>query len=83
MQANILYEVELYEVSPVLHGANQLTGTISVKNDSGKSDTIERAVFASGPMQEAVNVTPIASRENNTEDDLLQKISSELEKRTA
>jgi len=32
-QANILYEVELYEVSPVLHGANQLTGTISVKAD--------------------------------------------------
>jgi HK97 family phage prohead protease len=32
-QANILYEVELYEVSPVLHGANQLTGTISVKGD--------------------------------------------------
>ena len=32
-QANILYEVELYEVSPVLHGANQLTGTISVKSD--------------------------------------------------
>ena len=33
MQANILYEVELYEVSPVLHGANQLTGTISVKSE--------------------------------------------------
>lgn len=33
-QANILKEVELYEVSPVLHGANQLTGTISVKDDS-------------------------------------------------
>lgn len=33
IQANILYEVELYEVSPVLHGANQLTGTISVKSD--------------------------------------------------
>ena len=32
-QANILREVELYECSPVLHGANQLTGTISVKND--------------------------------------------------
>ena len=30
-QANILHEVELYECSPVLHGANQLTGTISVK----------------------------------------------------
>jgi HK97 family phage prohead protease len=33
MQANVLKEVELYEVSPVLHGANQLTGTISVKSD--------------------------------------------------
>ncbi len=32
-QANILSEVELYEVSPVLHGANQLTGTISIKAD--------------------------------------------------
>ncbi len=30
-QANVLKEVELYEVSPVLHGANQLTGTLSVK----------------------------------------------------
>ena len=30
-QANLLREVELYEVSPVLHGANQLTGTISIK----------------------------------------------------
>lgn len=33
MQANILKEVELYEVSPVLHGANQLTATISVKSE--------------------------------------------------
>lgn len=33
LQANILKEVELYEVSPVLHGANQLTGTISIKGD--------------------------------------------------
>lgn len=32
-QANVLKEVELYEVSPVLHGANQMTGTISVKDD--------------------------------------------------
>lgn len=31
-QANLLKEVELYEISPVLHGANQLTGTISVKD---------------------------------------------------
>jgi len=35
-QANVLREVELYELSPVLHGANQLTGTISVKSDSEK-----------------------------------------------
>ena len=33
-QANVLKEVELYEISPVLHGANQLTGTISVKDDN-------------------------------------------------
>ena len=32
-QANVLKEVELYEVSPVLHGANQLTGTLSVKDN--------------------------------------------------
>ena len=32
-QANLLKEVELYEVSPVLHGANQLTATISIKSD--------------------------------------------------
>jgi HK97 family phage prohead protease len=34
-QANVIYELELYEVSPVLHGANQLTGTISVKSEEG------------------------------------------------
>jgi HK97 family phage prohead protease len=38
IQANILKEVELYEVSPVLHGANQLTGTISVKSDENYED---------------------------------------------
>lgn len=38
LQANILKEVELYEVSPVLHGANQLTGTISVKSDEMVDD---------------------------------------------
>jgi HK97 family phage prohead protease len=32
-QANVIFELELYEVSPVLHGANQLTGTISVKSE--------------------------------------------------
>lgn len=37
-QANVLKEVELYEVSPVLHGANQLTGTISIKADDPLRD---------------------------------------------
>jgi HK97 family phage prohead protease len=37
-QANVLKEVELYEVSPVLHGANQLTGTISIKSDQALLD---------------------------------------------
>lgn len=40
--ANLLKEVELYEVSPVLHGANQLTGTISVKADSIDTETKEQ-----------------------------------------
>lgn len=35
-QANILKEVELYEVSPVLHGANQLTATISIKSEKAE-----------------------------------------------
>jgi HK97 family phage prohead protease len=37
-QANLLKEVELYEVSPVLHGANQLTGTISIKSDEAVNE---------------------------------------------
>jgi HK97 family phage prohead protease len=37
-QANLLREVELYEVSPVLHGANQLTSTISIKSDEPLRD---------------------------------------------
>ncbi len=36
-QANLLKEVELYEVSPVLHGANQLTATLSIKADDQES----------------------------------------------
>ena len=43
VKANRLQEVELFEVSPVLHGANQLTGTVSVK-------TIEEIVDEKGGM---------------------------------
>jgi HK97 family phage prohead protease len=38
-QANLLKEVELYEVSPVLHGANQLTATISIKSEDQLMET--------------------------------------------
>lgn len=61
LQANILREVELYEVSPVLHGANQLTGTISVKSDEGEKcgspmgmPTMSPAALFGGP-------SPVAS----------------------
>jgi HK97 family phage prohead protease len=37
-QANVLKKVELYEASPVLHGANQLTGTISIKSVEGQDN---------------------------------------------
>ena len=43
VKANRLQEVELFEVSPVLHGANQLTGTVSVK-------TVEEIVDEKGGM---------------------------------
>ena len=32
-QANLLKVLELFEVSPVLHGANQLTATVSIKSE--------------------------------------------------
>ncbi len=38
MKANVLKELELYEVSPVLHGANGMTSTISIKSDSIESE---------------------------------------------
>lgn len=47
-RANLLHEVELYEVSPVLHGANQLTGTISVKDGE-----IEKYRFEAAQPQDA------------------------------
>lgn len=65
-QANILYEVELYEVSPVLHGANQLTGTISVKN-------AEKGGTAVMPMP--------SGPEDMPEGDIQRKLKEELEAR--
>jgi len=48
--ANLLKEVELYEVSPVLHGANQLTGTISIKADEAETQTKEGQEKAGKPV---------------------------------
>lgn len=42
-QANLLKEVELYEVSPVLHGANQLTATLSIKSANQIDDYDEKS----------------------------------------
>jgi HK97 family phage prohead protease len=50
-QANLLREVELYEVSPVLHGANQLTSTISIKSDESIRERDEDADYT-GPRGE-------------------------------
>lgn len=44
-QANMLKEVELYEVSPVLHGANQLTATISIKSEKQDSSKNQLTSF--------------------------------------
>ena len=83
MQANILYEVELYEVSPVLHGANQLTGTISVKGEEIGYDTMEQ-ISTGMPIQQAVNVRPVNMPAPPDEDaeNISQKLALELEKRT-
>ena len=83
MQANVLYEVELYEVSPVLHGANQLTGTISVKGEEIGYDTMER-MPTDMPTQQALSVRPINTPTSMGDqgEDISQKLMLELEKRT-
>ena len=62
LQANILKEVELYEVSPVLHGANQLTGTISIKGDEkGHMPVIPMSGMGMQMMPEMPRIVVIAS----------------------
>jgi len=58
MQANILKELELYEVSPVLHGANQLTSTLSIKSAvanlmTDKKDAEDNG-FSTDPFKKAI-----------------------------
>ena len=57
MQANILYEVELYEVSPVLHGANQLTGTISIKSEEQPASVLVNEQ----PTIDSLNINELSS----------------------
>jgi HK97 family phage prohead protease len=68
LQANILKELELYEVSPVLHGANQLTSTLSVKNDKGGDMRIGMPVVEGRPILDA--------EESDLRDSLLRIVST-------
>ena len=63
-QANILRSVELYEVSPVLHGANQLTGTISIKADEmGTKATVGQQAGTVGSRTGAPGATAQGSQD--------------------
>ena len=63
-QANILKSVELYEVSPVLHGANQLTGTISIKADGmGVKATVGQQAGTVGQRTGAPGATAQGSQD--------------------
>ena len=76
IQANILKEVELYEVSPVLHGANQLTGTISVKSDETAEKHMPGMMM---PHHEGMSQGPkiIVVRQGDEDDDDDKPIFSE------
>ena len=72
-KANMLKEVELYEVSPVLHGANQLTGTISIKSNDplqdpswqNQEDTDDEYTGPRGPDGGVPAVNPAMGRDKN------------------
>jgi len=68
LQANILKELELYEVSPVLHGANQLTSTLSVKNDKGGDMRTDMPMVEGRPILDA--------EESDLRDSLLRIVST-------
>ena len=76
-QANVLREVELYEVSPVLHGANQLTGTISVKSEEEKNH-IYAMGMPSGPYQTMPRVAPKPEEAQEPRDPFSQGIAMPL-----
>lgn len=57
-QANILVEVELYEVSPVLHGANSLVSTLSIKGLDPQRHVIETTIDGEEPTSAMVALIP-------------------------
>lgn len=68
--ANLLREVELYEVSPVLHGANNLTGTISVKNEQGQMETVSEVDWdtaSTGSAEYTIQYTPTTTASTYTD----------------
>lgn len=74
IQANMLKEVELYEVSPVLHGANQLTATLSVKSDEAEKCNMPMSgqhmgMPGFGPQQTPKLVVVRLEGEDEEEDD--------------
>ena len=72
LQANVLKELELYEVSPVLHGANQLTGTISIKADEKGHMPIIPMQGGGVPVMPMMDQMPrivVVSAPNNQQDE--------------
>ena len=76
-KATLLKEVELYEMSPVLHGANQLTSTISIKSEADPA--MDNAIRKGLAMAKAlIDETPELEEElkDALDDDLQVKVSS-------
>ena len=93
-QANLLREVELYECSPVLHGANQLTGTISVKG-AGQAAVLEHEEthvaiqdgldFRFDDFDEKdgmLAMMPVETPRDNSSDQMDRKLELELQSRS-
>jgi len=81
-QANLLREVELYELSPVLHGANQLTGTISVKSDEKGHGMMPMATISLDEKPQQPNDPFAQGIAQPVEGDRLIALTNELSTRT-
>ena len=84
-QANLLREVELYEVSPVLHGANQLTSTISIKSDESIREQDDDADYT-GPRGRDGGIpaaNPAMGREANLAKALAMRFGGAVRLRTS